>query len=77
MTRVEAIIEQTKSLEPRELADLTSRLREMEVAEVPRLSAEERQARWKALAGSITDEEGDAMLAVIEELFEQVNEPTG
>jgi hypothetical protein len=77
MTRVEAIIEQTKSLEPRELADLTSRLREMEVAEVPRLSAEERQARWKALAGSITDEEGDAMLAVIEELFEQVNEPAG
>jgi hypothetical protein len=75
MTRVDAIIEQTKSLRPQELAHLALRLREMEVAEEPRLSAEERQARWKALAGSITDEEGDAMLAVIEELFEQVHEP--
>jgi hypothetical protein len=75
MTRVEAIIEQTKSLEPEEFLDLTARLGEVAVAEEPRLSAEERQARWKALAGSITDEEADAMLAVIEELFEQVNEP--
>jgi hypothetical protein len=75
MTRVETIMAQTKNLEPQEFADLTARLREVEVAEEPRLSAEERQARWKALAGSITDEEADAMLAVIEELFEQVNEP--
>jgi hypothetical protein len=62
-------------LEPQEFADLAARLRRVEFPKEPRLSPEERQARWKALAGTLTNEEADAMLAVIEELFEQVNEP--
>jgi hypothetical protein len=73
---VEAILEQLKSLGPREFADLTAQLRQAQVPEESRLSQGERQARLKELAGSLTDEEAEAMLAAIDREFEQVNEPT-
>ena len=75
MTRVETILEQLKSLEPREFADLAAQLRQAQLPEELRLSQGERQARLKQLAGSLTDEEAEAMLAAIERDFEQVNEP--
>ena len=76
MTRVETIIEQMKSLGPQEFADLVSQVRQARVAEEPKLPLAERQARWKELAGSLTDEEAEAMLAVIEREFESVSEPS-
>jgi len=75
VTRVETILEQLKSLGPREFEDLTAQLRQAQLPEELRLSEGERQARLKELAGSLTDEEADAMLAAIEREFEQVNEP--
>jgi hypothetical protein len=64
-----------KSLGPHEFADLVAQLRQAPVPEAPRLSQEERQSRLKELAGSLTDEEAEAMLAVIEREFERVDEP--
>jgi hypothetical protein len=75
VTRVETIIEQLKSLGPEEFADFTSQLRQAQAPEQSNLTREERQARLKELAGSLTDEEAEAMLAVIEREFEQVDEP--
>jgi len=75
VTRVETIIEQMKSLGPQEFADLASQLRQARVAEEPRLPPAERQSRWKELAGSLTDEEAEAMLAAIEREFERVSDP--
>lgn len=74
MTRVETIIEQMKTLEPREIAELSAKVHEVE-AEAGSLTNEERRARFKALQGSLTDREADAMLAVIEREFERVDEP--
>jgi len=73
---VETIIEQMKSLGPQEFADLASRLRQARVAEEPKLPLGERQARWKELAGSLTDDEAEAMLAAIERELESVSEPS-
>jgi hypothetical protein len=75
VTRVETILEQLKSLGPQEFADLAAQLRQGRVPEELRLSQGERQARLKQLAGSLSDEEAEAMLAVIEREFEQANEP--
>ena len=75
MTRVETIIEQVKNLGPQEYADLATRLRQTHVPEGLRLARGERQARLKKLAGSLTDEQAEAMVAVIEREFEQVSEP--
>ena len=74
-TRVETILEQLKTLGPQEFAHLTAQLRQSQVPEELRLTQAERQARLKELAGSLTDDEAEAMLAVIEREFEQVNEP--
>ena len=64
-----------KSLGPQEFADLASQLRQARVAEEPSLPPAERQSRWKELAGSLTDEEAEAMLAVIDQEFERVSDP--
>ena len=53
---------------------MAAQLRQARVAEEPRLAPGERQARWKELAGSLTDEEAEAMLAAIEREFERVSE---
>ena len=74
MTRIDTILEQMKSLGPHEYADLAAKLRQAQAPEELRLSEEERQARLKELAGSLTDEEAEAMLAAIEREFEQVDE---
>jgi hypothetical protein len=63
-----------KRLGPQEFADLASQLRQARVAEEPRLPQAERQSRWKELAGSLTDEEAEAMLAAIEREFERVSD---
>jgi hypothetical protein len=75
VSRVETIIEQMKSLGPQEFADLAAQLRQAQVPEELPLTQAERQARLKELAGSLTEEEADAMLAVIEREFEQISEP--
>ena len=75
MTRVETILEQLKRLGPRESAYLTAQLPQTQVPGEPSLTQAERQARLKELAGSLTDAEAEAMLAVIEREFEQVTEP--
>jgi hypothetical protein len=75
VSRVETILEQLKSLGPQEFAAVTAQLRQAQVPEELRLTREQRQARLKELAGSLTDEEAEAMLAAIEREFEQVNEP--
>jgi hypothetical protein len=75
VTRVEIILDQLKSLGPREFADITAQLRHAQLPEELKLSQGERQARLKELAGSLTDEEAEAMLAAIEREFEQVNDP--
>ena len=66
MTRVETILKRLKSLGSKGQTQLHE--------ELP-LTQAERQARLKELAGSLTDDEAEAMLAVIEREFEQVNEP--
>lgn len=67
---METILEQLKSLGPREFADLTAHLRQAQLPEKLRLSQVERQSRLKELAGSLTNEEAEAMLAAIEQEFE-------
>jgi hypothetical protein len=62
-------------LGPQEFADLAIQLRRGKVPEEPKLAQEERQTRLRQLAGSLSDEEAEAMLAFIEREFEQVNEP--
>jgi len=73
VTRVEALLEEIRSLSSQETAEFTMRLREAAVPQTPVLPLEERRARLKALAGSLSDEEADAMLAAIEHDFERVN----
>jgi hypothetical protein len=64
-----------KSLGPQDFAALAAQLRQSQVPDEQRLTQAERQARLKQLAGSLTEEEADAMLAVIEREFEQISEP--
>lgn len=73
MSSVESIIEQLKGLTPREIADFAARLREVVPAQEATLPLEQRRARLRALAGSISNEEAEAMLAAIEHEFERVN----
>jgi len=59
VSKIETLIGQLKSLGPQDFADLVAQLRQVRVAEAPTLTLEERQARWKQLAGSLTVSEGD------------------
>jgi len=75
VTRIETILEQMKSLGPRGSSPLAAQLRQAQVSDELPLTPAERQARLRELAGSLTEEEADAMLAVIEREFEQISEP--
>jgi len=69
---VQSILDQLKTLGSQGVAEVTSKLRQAAVSEEPRLPQAERQARLQSLAGSLTDHEAEAMLAAIEQEFEQV-----
>jgi hypothetical protein len=64
-----------KSLGARGSSPLAAQLRQAQVPEELPLAQAERQARLKELAGSLTEEEADAMLVVIEREFEQISKP--
>jgi hypothetical protein len=70
----DALVKELKNLGPQDLERVGALVRELREPAKRELTDAERQARWQQLAGTLTNEEAERMLAVIEQEFERVDE---